>query len=631
IRTERSRRVSMGHVWLLEAEGEVPARLYQVVPSPDAPLSMRVTPVAAATVSGPPTERSGAPVITAAQFRRLLERHRLPAVDADEYFRRQEAVLQPGQSPAPLDVDVPPPAPPPSFMLGPQGLLGQQPLAPFPGLLGGASPLSPALIGGTMGFGPMALSPTPTAGDSLNAFLRLAWANRSTEPYSLYNARQVTPTAPLTDPAAYEARTQALSPSGRPPIAQIGRDFYAANAIPAGETAGYWHYHGAQAGVRYRVYVTTNPEHAPDVMGVLVREFIQSGTPGVDTGKVAAARNIGPRRDNIVVTAADLPTLERIVLRLRELGRQNPAWLMADPLPMTDPLLPGVGVAVEPPGGGSFGSARTDVVAEALAVSQGDFEVFRAEVRRRLLAAGVNPDAPHAARDLVTLSPERRAWLQAGESALGGYHAGGIRSPAATGAGMGMGMGFVTAGGSILWNPEAHPHAMRDLAMSTGFGGLGGYGGGQLQFALDARWAPTELTRFNATWGQGMRGMVLPRIGAGAIASGVTAPLMTLGALGIRDLAGDDITGTDYAALGARSTTSGLIAGGAGTGAASLTVFMLGGAAAGSEVPIIGNLVGAGIGLLVYYVADETVGARVEGGVREALGEGGCVGRTPPP
>jgi hypothetical protein len=50
---------------------------------------------------------------------------------------------------------------------------------------------------------------------------------------------------------------------------------------------------------------------------------------------------------------------------------------------------------------------------------------------------------------------------------------------------------------------------------------------------------------------------------------------------------------------------------------------------AGSEVPVVGNLVGLGVGLLAYFVTDLAVGEDVEQGIRESMGEQGCVRESP--
>ena len=57
----------------------------------------------------------------------------------------------------------------------------------------------------------------------------------------------------------------------------------------------------------------------------------------------------------------------------------------------------------------------------------------------------------------------------------------------------------------------------------------------------------------------------------------------------------------------------------AGAGTAAFVGFV-----AGSEVPILGNIIGALVGLGVYFVVDDLAGDDIDGGVRDALGENGC-------
>ncbi len=49
------------------------------------------------------------------------------------------------------------------------------------------------------------------------------------------------------------------------------------------------------------------------------------------------------------------------------------------------------------------------------------------------------------------------------------------------------------------------------------------------------------------------------------------------------------------------------------------------GALAGTEAGPIGWIAGAGVGLIIYYIADETIGEGIEESVREAMDEQGCV------
>ena len=203
-----------------------------------------------------------------------------------------------------------------------------------------------------------------------------------------------------------------------------------------------------------------------------------------------AATHWNPPR-NLLVTASDLQTLERILLRLRTLQAENPALFFHDPVPMTDPIFQRSGLGVEPESHTSFGTVRSQQIFEALQAAGPDEDVdaFQTRVRRTLSAAGVDPAAPHAGRNLQTLAPERRLWLQAGGSAMGGYHMGGLRSPAAVGNGVGAGLGGVITTVDVLRHPEQHPHPYRDIAISTGTAGL----------------APMRRVRSSSAWLRGWR------------------------------------------------------------------------------------------------------------------------------
>jgi hypothetical protein len=209
---------------------------------------------------------------------------------------------------------------------------------------------------------------------------------------------------------------------------------------------------------------------------------------------------------------------------------------------------------------------------------------------------------------------------------MGGYHMGGVRSPAGVSTGVGAGLGGVIATVDVLRHPERHPHPYGEIAIATGTSAAGAYASGAIEFGMAARFAPIQYTQFNASFGLGMRGMVLPRMGGGAVAGGVISPLTTWAQMGINQFAYDaDYTSIDYWALGARSGVSGTLAGAGGAGAAALTGFI-----AGSEVPVLGNIVGLVAGLLIYWGADELFGDDVEQSVRSALGEGGCKGVAVP-
>lgn len=607
---ERRRRVNQGESWMGENISGVPDQVYRLEPDASTPLQFTVTPMSGGAVAGNAQDRSGQPVVTRGQYFEILARNRLPRVDPEEHQRAAGAT--------PLTIQLPLPEPPPAA-------------SPFLDPLAmDYDPLNPLRVPWTTGAmlsgaGPMfGAGPTPTAGDSLQRFLGQVWSAHQASPiasddpiYGMYN-RRPTPIAHSIDRATYRQQALSLSSGGTVPEVQVGSGIYALGSEPAGRVEGFYHYSPQSSPIRYRVYVSVSPEHALDLMRIVVGEFVEGSQGRVPASKVGSERIVSARRDGLLVTASDLPTLERILLRLRGLQQQNPTWFAGEPVAMADPILPSIGLGVEPASHASFGQERSTLIYRALQGATTEAQ-FRANVERLLLQSGVDPAAPHAQRDLLTLAPERRAWLQAGGSSVGAYHTGGLRSPAVIGTGTGMAMGGLLTAGDVLLHGDRHPHAGRDIALGTGLGGAQGYAAGQMELAMNARWSPVQYTRFNATFGQGMRGMVMPRMGSGGIAGGATAIATTLLALGIHQAAGEDIIFNDYLALGTRAGVSGTLAGAGGAGAMALTGFL-----AGSEVPILGNIIGAGVGLLIYWGSDALFGQSIENGVRGLLGEGGC-------
>lgn len=145
-------------------------------------------------------------------------------------------------------------------------------------------------------------------------------------------------------------------------------------------------------------------------------------------------------------------------------------------------------------------------------------------------------------------------------------------------------------------------------------------GGGSSAVSVVAEdWAYTGLTtslvRSGASAGTAS---TLGRLGAGTGVGTVVAPLVT----GL-EMAFDDrqYTSIDYAA---RMTRSGVAGGG---GALASGLFF---AAAGSEVPLAGNVVGFLIGVGGYYLTDFLIGDETEEAVRQGLGEGGCTNGVGP-
>ncbi|HKE99576.1 MAG TPA: hypothetical protein VKG45_11665, partial [Actinomycetes bacterium] len=396
----------------------------------------------------------------------------------------------------------------------------------------------------------------------------------------------------------------------------------------------------------YRLYVNVLPDDAPIVIRRLVTRFVERRQSGVPAASLAAPltpsavrdpqrlfNGVQTLRNPVQVTVADLRTAERVALDVS----RYPVWLLDDRVPMADPLRPGISMAVELPGHANFGAVRSDAIEAALrAAPFDDFGTFYRQAHEHLRAAGVSPDAPHTQIDpytqltAPTFSPERRAWLQAEGSVTVGYHLGGPRSPAVTSIAVGSGLGVLLTGMTILVSPLDYPHAARDLAVMAGTGAAGGYLGGQIEFGLTAALARAELTWDNASFARGFVRMVLPRMLSGGVAGAVTALLMTGGVMVIDEVYfGADHTAADYAAIPARAAAGGAVAGGVGAGSAALTIYLLGGAAAGGWVPILGSIAGAAAGLVAYIVVDRVWGDDIEQAVRPEVDGQRPTGRAP--
>ncbi len=114
------------------------------------------------------------------------------------------------------------------------------------------------------------------------------------------------------------------------------------------------------------------------------------------------------------------------------------------------------------------------------------------------------------------------------------------------------------------------------------------------------------------------RAIPLGRFAGATSVAAVAAPLITMTSMAFDDA---DYTRIDYAAAAGRSTTSAL------GGALASGLFF---AAAGSEVPLAGNIVGFIIGFGGALVTDWIAGDTVEQGIRDVMGEQGCTGGIGP-
>jgi len=497
------------------------------------------------------------------------------------------------------------------------------------------------------GWGPVRTSPTLTAAGALDVFLirlmelmdRARAEGQAERPivHRLYSADLDRlpfdddsallrwaiggrpPRVPFRDRSAYRVRATGLSPSRTPPQIQL-----------SGEAEFYVYSPGSAEDIRYRLHINADPQHAPDILAALVNEVAAGG--GMPEYKLATPASVAARRDNVQVTAANRAAMERQVLRLRRLLVQHPDWFGNLPVWIGDPLFKAVALTVEPPRPGYvFAAERGTLIQFALADEPRNLGELRAGVHERLLAQGVSPDAPHAQLNLPTLSLERRMWLQAGGRSLRGYNLlGGLRfSAALTNTYVGGGLGGVLGLYSVVGHPQGYLHDLCDLTVATTAAAAGGYLGGQVEFALNAHLAPELWTTANAPLSVGLRGMVLPRLLAGGLAGGLTAPLITIAIMVLDTLVfGADLHGTDLAAIGTRNTAGGTIGGALSAGAAALTTYLLGAAAFGTTGALTISLVGLAVGLGVYALVDWLWGDTIEQWMRTTVGGPPPAGRA---
>lgn len=147
-----------------------------------------------------------------------------------------------------------------------------------------------------------------------------------------------------------------------------------------------------------------------------------------------------------------------------------------------------------------------------------------------------------------------------------------------------------------------------------------------LQSQWNARLGGEILTDAMTTTSTRALGTALAsRVGGASAIGGPVSALTTIGTMALEEGFGmEDFTDIDYTAKGTRAFVSGGIAAGIGEMGALGTALAF--SAAGSEVPIAGNIAGFIVGLGAYFVVDGIWGDDIEADVRQAMGENGCVG-----
>lgn len=191
----------------------------------------------------------------------------------------------------------------------------------------------------------------------------------------------------------------------------------------------------------------------------------------------------------------------------------------------------------------------------------------------------------------------------------GGGWAGGARAAqrsAAGGGAVGGLIAVVTNTGVIIFDEREHPEWARELVTTGGLGVVSGATGAAVETVV-----VNQLSRAAITEGVAGGGTVIFRSGAGGgAAGGVAAPIFVVGSMLLSD---EHYEGEDYFSKGTRASVAGA---GSGILAAGIT-----GAIFGSEVPILGNVVGFVIGVGAYLIIDGTIGDWVEETARDMARE----------
>jgi len=271
----------------------------------------------------------------------------------------------------------------------------------------------------------------PTA-HRLDHFLDLVWLHRSLiqgrtiGAYELYS--HVTGAHPLTVSSDDHLRRVAAAQGNRPGAAealvQIRPDEDLDDLIQAGrlytEAARpfVWFKRAGASDIpiRRRLYLSPRPDAAAALMHALVRHVVDDpgNYPGVHSAKIAGPAGIASRSDRIVVYTDSAETVDLVVDWLRAYAAAYPGTFEDITPPMTREIMTGVAAGDHPRSRGSsssFGLLRSSAVGEALretVTGGGGRAAFADAARRRLRAARVDPDFPHA-----NLRPEPRRQLTA--------------------------------------------------------------------------------------------------------------------------------------------------------------------------------------------------------------------------
>jgi len=625
---ERRRRIRMGHAWLgVTGLTEVPRRMYEIIPGAGLTAAISLADIEAET--GLPSERSSA-VVTPDQFDDFLRKNGIPQMDVQEWYSRQGL-----ENPEMLRLTLPSPTIRETADIYNMTFNNLGALSPFgfPGM----SAAGPIGIG-TSGFTAspfdlysrgMFLNPIYTPNTAMTnprsmGGAELNWRGNLPEASMMYgtyadiiryrNFNRIQPNAPVFDTGTRFGDPRLISITHSQPGTggQVNMGHYAEKVrIMSGD------YDPRGTNLMNQALTLINQEYGTswNVTDVNQRNFL--GVPD------------------------DHVTLVQDAIETR-VARQPSAYAN-----LVDGLLSRSPITV---GGTTYNSWNQVQAARSTnAISDADYRLLRQELgqRARTRIVGVGMTLPE-----ITVLQQIRSGLQLqgfseGQSSIIAtpevlevrrLMATGIpegqainmvaRQSAFRGAGMGAVVGLGTGLYQIATGDENDPYLWQRAGVGVPINAAGGAGQAYLETQITTRMMNPILSDATTSGSSSLsmltsRGL-LARGAGGFGAGGVIAPAVTWLGMGADELFFDaDYYWGDYAAKGGRSSVAGAVAGGGGALAAGIT-----GAIAGSEVPILGNIVGFGAGILIYWIVDSAVGEDIEQSIRDSAGEQGCTGQV---
>ncbi len=611
---ERRRRIMLGHAWMAGEQGTVPGQLYLLDASAGAVMTVSI--VSGETYGGAPVQVPGT-LMRPDQFDTFLDSNHIPRVDVAEFYRRSRASGREGEQ---LSILAPPAVPATG-------------ITDFPGLFPDGGSPSP-LLTGLPAFGPSGLGASP--------FDIFARPNLTRQVYS--------PNVTMSS---------AQSRSGAETQWRGGLFETAFGYGSYEDLLRYRDLNRVQDNFRVFDFAEGDPSalislthsasgNASSVNSQYREKFARmtGGSQPANFAQMLTDVNTAYRRS---MTAADLN--QRNFLAVPDdhvtLVQDQAEWLVVNRpervSPMLDSMLRGQSVTV---GGTAYASwNQVEAARSSGALSDADFATLLQSLvpgaRGRVIPAGITmvevaemqrirvatqaysqpafdaiapPEVLEVRRLVATGLPEGEAISQV------------ARGSASRGAAFGFG-GAVVFGGIQYAASDFDPRTGRQVLYGLGPQTLGGALQGYGQAQWNARLGGSLLEGAMTSGGtQFTVGGVASRVGGAGALGGPVAALTTWGTMGLQEAFGDaDYTDIDYMARGERAFVSGGVAAMVGEAGALGTAAAF--SAAGSEVPIAGNIAGFIIGLGTYYVVDSIWGDEIEASARDSMGENGCVGR----